>query len=157
MTVTKDEQEADLLALEIEANRQRAQIYRLDMETRRNVEAKETQKERMHVEGVSNLLGSELNMTKGVRELKQAVMRERRVMGTEELADLMNRKRATSQPGKVTVKKWKPKGKVQVDPEFRPTKELKRRIYEQKLAEKVRNKEQQPDKQRACACLCLLS
>jgi hypothetical protein len=43
------------------------------------------------------------------------------------------------------------------EPEFRATQTLRKLITDVEKAEKVRIKEQQPEKQRACACLCLLS
>ncbi len=102
-----------------------------------------------------NLLSSSLPMSKGVKEIKLAVERSRETVGTEELADLINKHRSISQPARKSEKRWR--GRVRDEPEFRATQTLRKLITDVEKAEKVRKKEQQPEKQRACACLCLLS
>lgn len=148
------ESEVDLMALEIEANRHRAERYMLRLAAKKTKEKRPNLEPKRHSEGIMNLLSSNLPMSKGVKELKLAVERNRRGVGTEELADMLNKRRSASQPYR---KEKKPRGRVPDEPEFRATQALRTLVAQAEQAAKERRKEEQPEKQRACACVCLLS
>lgn len=145
----------DLLGLEIEANRHRAERYRLKLAAKKTKEKRIIQEPKRHSEGIMNLLSSNLPMSKGVKELKLAVERNRGGVGTEELTDMLNKRRSASQPYRIAKKKLR--GRVPEEPEFRATQALRALVTEAQKADNERRKEAQPEKQRACACACLLS
>lgn len=155
MAKTVPEAEVDLMGLEIEANRHRYDRYIASLKEKKPKGKLEVREPKRHSEGIMNLLSSSLPMSKGVKEIKLAVERSRETVGTEELTDLINKHRSISQPARKSEKRWR--GRMRDEPEFRATQTLRKLMADAEKAEKVLIKEQQPEKQRACACLCLLS
>lgn len=143
------------MGLEIEANKHRYDRYISSLKEKKPKGKSQISEPKRHSEAIMNLFSSSIPMSKGVKDIKLAVERSRETVGTEELADIINKHRSVSQPVRKSEKKWR--GKMRDEPEFRATYALRKLIADAEKEEKVRTKEQQPEKQRACACLCQLS
>ena len=95
------------MELEIEANRHRYERYKLSLQEKKHKGKPVVNEPKRHSEGIMNLLSSSLPMSKGVKEIKQMVERNRDTVGTEELADIINKHRSVSQPARKREKRWK--------------------------------------------------